>query len=725
MRIKALDPDVVHKIAAGEIIVRPSNALKELIENSIDAGATRVDVLVKEGGLKMLQITDNGHGIDPEDFPLLCQRFATSKLKDAADLESIATLGFRGEALASISHVSHLSVKTKTQDSCVANQAHFLNGELVEGTQKKLAGVNGTQITVMDLFYNSRHRLEVFDKRKPRTEEYHRILETVQKYAILYSHVSFSVKRAEDTQPVVILGKTAKDRIKAIYEINTQDLLALELETGSEVFAKLGLISATGFATGLNFAKKSADSLVVFINNRLVSNSRLASAIRNVYTRLMPSNSVHYFVYLNLQIEPQNVDVNVHPTKREVRILHQDEIIGIIAQRIEELLTRTDDTRDFRVQSYISSTTLPSEQSPQARLSLFEHSSVNSPRSQLANSQPRYEYNLVRTDPKQQTLAPFVRSNKPSKRNMRRAIETDSQLEESNKRRNAIDTDESSSDNDMDVDDAQQDKTGLENEFEESEHEELPTTPIKPSRQPSKRHESPIKNLKSFREYKEINLLSVQSLLAEVRALASPELLRLIAEHTFVGIVDAKRGLSAVQWDVRLYLIDHRELSSQMFYQIVLTQFGNFGTIHLGDGLSIEQLLALNPGFQIEDGLIDRMGEMAPMLLDYFQIELKFRGEWVLVQLPLLLPEYAPPTSRIPHFMAQLAAVDWVHERECIQGIARALATLYVPSNTVTRTDMMHIFDRAKFGFVPTYSLRSSITEIANLPGLYRVFERC
>lgn len=168
-RIKALSQDVVNKIAAGEIIVAPVHALKELMENAVDAGSTSLEVLVKDGGLKLLQITDNGHGIDVslprkqplytdlistqrEDMPILCERFTTSKLKAFEDLSSIGTYGFRGEALASISHIAHLTVTTRTQESSCAWKATYSDGKLVEkaGQQnpKPSSGKLGTQIMV-------------------------------------------------------------------------------------------------------------------------------------------------------------------------------------------------------------------------------------------------------------------------------------------------------------------------------------------------------------------------------------------------------------------------------------------------------------------------------------------------------------------------------------------------------------------------------------------------
>jgi DNA mismatch repair protein MLH1 len=157
-RIRPLDQDVVNKIAAGEIIVAPMHALKELLENAVDAGSTSIEVLVRDGGLKLLQITDNGHGIERDDLPILCERFTTSKLKAFEDLSSIGTYGFRGEALASISHIAHLRVTTRTAGSSCAWQAHYADGKLTPAKPrqspdpKPCAGRQGTQITVSNGF---------------------------------------------------------------------------------------------------------------------------------------------------------------------------------------------------------------------------------------------------------------------------------------------------------------------------------------------------------------------------------------------------------------------------------------------------------------------------------------------------------------------------------------------------------------------------------------------
>ncbi|QOU18283.1 hypothetical protein BRETT_000001, partial [Brettanomyces bruxellensis] len=197
-RIRPLDKTVVNRIAAGEVIIAPSNALKEILENSIDAKSTAIEISIKDGGLKLLQITDDGSGINKDDLPLLCERFATSKLTKFEDLQSISTYGFRGEALASISHISHLSVVTKTSSDECAWKCYYLDGKLAppptggSSEPRAVAGRDGTSIIVEDLFYNVPSRLRTL---RSQSEEYARIVEVTSSYAIHTLNVGFSCKK--------------------------------------------------------------------------------------------------------------------------------------------------------------------------------------------------------------------------------------------------------------------------------------------------------------------------------------------------------------------------------------------------------------------------------------------------------------------------------------------------------------------------------------------------
>ncbi|XP_051624554.1 DNA mismatch repair protein Mlh1 isoform X2 [Manacus candei] len=256
--IRRLDEAVVNRIAAGEVIQRPANAIKEMIENCLDAKSTSIQVIVKEGGLKLIQVQDNGCGIRKEDLNIVCERFTTSKLQKFEDLANISTYGFRGEALASISHVAHVTVTTKTADAKCAFRATYSDGK-IKAPPKPCAGNQGTQITVEDLFYNVNTRRKAL---KNPNEEYAKILEVVSRYAIHNSGISFSVKKQGDTVSDVrtLSNASTVDNIRSIFgNAVSRELIEVGCEDANLAF------KMKGYITNANYSVKKCIFLL-FIN---------------------------------------------------------------------------------------------------------------------------------------------------------------------------------------------------------------------------------------------------------------------------------------------------------------------------------------------------------------------------------------------------------------------------------------------------------------------------
>lgn len=259
--IKKLDEVVVNRIAAGEIIQRPANALKELLENSLDAKSSHIQVTIKSGGLKLLEIQDNGTGIRKDDLSIVCERFTTSKLSKFEDLTEIATFGFRGEALASISHVAHLSIQTKTASERCGYKAAYSDGKLL-APPKPCAGNQGTIITIEDLFYTMPQRRQAL---KSPAEEFQKISDVLAKYAVHNPQVGFVLRKQGEQPTLKTQARSSRaENIRAIYGAavakelmdfsHKDDMFKFELECQ---------------LTQVNYAVKKS-TLLLFINHRLV-----------------------------------------------------------------------------------------------------------------------------------------------------------------------------------------------------------------------------------------------------------------------------------------------------------------------------------------------------------------------------------------------------------------------------------------------------------------------
>ncbi len=323
-KIILLDELTSCQIAAGEVVERPASVVKETVENSIDAGSTRISVEIKNGGIKYIRIDDNGSGMEADDCIIAFDKHATSKLRCAEDLFNISTLGFRGEALASIAAVSKVTLKTKTEEAEAGTFVIFEGGELVDtgacGMKK------GTQITVENLFYNTPARYK-FLKRDQTEASY--VADVMEKFAL--SHPEISFKLVSDGRQIMFSpGGSLGAVVYGLYGKSIFDRL-------KEVGFKVGNVEVTGYCgtKELTYGNRSREN--VFVNGRFVKSKTVLSAIDEAYKQLVMKGKFP-FVILNIRMPAVSVDVNVHPAKTEVRFADDNTVFRAVTHAVYNAL---------------------------------------------------------------------------------------------------------------------------------------------------------------------------------------------------------------------------------------------------------------------------------------------------------------------------------------------------------------------------------------------------
>lgn len=321
-RIKQLSKHLINQIAAGEVIERPASVVKELTENSIDAGATRVSIEITNE-CRDIRIADNGCGIHPDDILLAFSKHATSKLQEDEDLFDIQTLGFRGEALASIISISKLTCITRTKDFETGTKVKCENSEV---QQMETGCAVGTIMEIKDLFYNVPVRLKFL---KSSNTEFSYIQEVVQSLALAHPNVSIELKKFGKTVLKTTGQNNLTQTIKEVYSSDVTDSLKEVLKTD-----ELSGLKISGFVSTPDYTRSSKKSYHLYINSRSVKCPVLQKSIDMVYKNLTANNK-YPFVVLNLEIPTHDVDVNVHPTKKEVRYKNPNQIFNFVYSSVE------------------------------------------------------------------------------------------------------------------------------------------------------------------------------------------------------------------------------------------------------------------------------------------------------------------------------------------------------------------------------------------------------
>ena len=496
---------------------------------------------------------------------------------------------------------------------------------------------------------------------------------------------------------------TTVDRIRQIHGTAVANEL-IEFDVSD---ARLGF-KASGWTTNANYHVKKT-TILLFINHRAVESSTIKQAIQRTYATFLPKGG-HPFIYLSMDIEPQRVDVNVHPTKREVNFLNEDEIIEMITATICTQLSKVDTSRTFMTQSLLPGTKIPtvSSSTPTSRATQPSTSSASKPRP--------HETNLVRTDPSLRKITSMLPPPVIG-------------------------------------------------------HTTLPSDPT---------------YTYSDREPINCRLTTVKELRTAVRASMHAKLTEAFASHTYVGLVDSQRRIVAIQSGVKLYLVDYGKVCNEYFYQVGLTDFANFGRIAFNPPLDIETLIrsaveiersdpAKNqndddiPWDEIPGKITEQLLQRREMLNEYFCLDISEDRQ--LTAIPLLVKGYVPSLAKLPRFLMRLGpCVDWTDEKRCFHTFLTELASFYTVEQLPNMEQSAHQKSASKDGdaqaegtgagnvnrdldndthalaerreqvarmlehvlfpafrarLVATKSLLPGVLEVADLKGLYRVFERC
>ena len=543
------------------------------------------------------------------------------------------------------------------------------------------------------MFYNVPTRRRAF---RSASEEYAKILDLVGRYAVHCTGVAFSCKKHGESGSGIAVPSNADttDRIRLIHNSATaNELISFDITNKPFGFECHALVSNANHS-----AKRT--TLLLFINHRSVESSAIKKAIEQTYQPFLPKGG-HPFIYLSLDIDPARVDVNVHPTKREVNFLNEEEIIELVCDQIRARLGQVDTSRTFMTQSLLG-TKRPTQSipgtsneiaTPRRSSDQIDGGMQKTPGSKTATTQKPYENNLVRVDSRVRKITSML----PPGQRSSSVAKPDAQAPD-------------------------------EMEYEYTDKE--PTI---------------------------CRLSTIKVLRAEVRENIHNELTNVFSQHIFVGIVDERRRIAAIQGGVKLYLVDYGMISNEYFYQLGLTDFGNFGSIRFDPPLNMANLLKIAAKHEEsasgnEDGLdwvevVDmiytQLLERREMLAEYFALEISEDGE--LLSIPLMVKGYMPSIAKLPNFLLRLGPhVDWEDEKGCFESFLRELASFHVPevlrstSNEGDEDDELanrrkqlirsieHVlFPAFKARLIATKNLRKGVVEVADLKGLYRVFERC
>lgn len=813
--IAVLPKEVVDQIAAGEVVQRPVSVVKEMLENSLDAESSHIIIHVEKGGLGKLTISDDGCGIPKASLALAATRHATSKLSTVDDFAHLQTFGFRGEALASISTVSRLTVTSRTEDSPVGYSQTYRNGSPTLTQPKPCARKKGTTMVVQDLFYNVPHRLKTYSKRE--SDEYNKILTVIQYYAIYYPYAGFVCQRTRPgNNKLVDVNTSQLQHVKALIQKRRNhpdktvphddpDYIQATKQIMAHVFDSNLEKHTLWFQSSIEPSDSAKDAfeynaefyytspvhdtktpkLVLFLNDRLVDLPPLKRALEDTYETYFPK--VKPIMVVKIRVPGTQVDVNVHPSKRQVALMYQEELCLAISTKLGEELQQYGQT--FQVESVAPTVVNPyNKKRKQSTISLDDN--LQKQTSSSSSSSKLKDHNtgkkkvppskLIRTSGATPVgaIEPFLVSTQSSQK--RSQSQSSSQESTGNTLDLAQSSQETTTSNNSTATDPSKDSESFIVADNNSNIQASKSTPIdfsEPGAFASALKEDSRKGVKIRHlvirpnrvKPTKCDYISIGSLRKRINNQTSRELCREFRDAYFVGVMSHQRSL--IQCGENLMMMNHLELAKILFYQLALARFGGAVMAQLGDkgsdNIRIKTIIA--QALQVEDDLVvpEDSGDPqvvekrleqhtgflpvkdvhesfakdaatcllnhADMLNEYFSIQIEKDekgGNAIITGLPVLLDGHTPEPHGLPIFLLRLATeVNWSEERTCFHGICRELGNYYamLPVENHEAYIRYTLFPALSFLLLPPERIRDEghFTTMTKLSTLYKVFERC
>ncbi|CAD5206336.1 unnamed protein product [Bursaphelenchus okinawaensis] len=710
-----LSDDVVNKIAAGEVVVRPVNAVKEMMENCLDAGATEITVTIKNGGLDLIKVKDNGKGIRQEDYVNVCERFATSKLETIGDLQRMATFGFRGEALASLSCMAKVQVTSKTQSATHAWTCSYENCKPTTEC-KPAAGLLGTQITVEKLFSSYPHRRATF---KHPQDEAVQIISLVSKYSVNFPSVAFSVVRHDGKGSFRSTGNGDRHAVirmcnptvtKELFDFTVKDD---RLQFEADICMAHPLSSFTSKAIAARQQKQRL--FQIFINNRSVSCNKLKSGIDLTFSS---KDSYCAFMHISMKVNPARMDVNVHPTKEYVYFLDETEIIEAIQKKLMEVLDKFSHRGVIEMSKPKKNTDL--DLTVQTRISSFvESSKPSTSANPVAGTKRKADTPALQSDYFKKKIAPKL------------MVRVDA-------RNRTLDEYFGETDN------VSGNVTFSGNNTVISATTEVNDTVIT---------EEDIEKSTQRQKSRQTVMKVLQTRLSQG---TSGDMKHLFKYMMLVGFIDAKRA--AFQSQNLLLMVDYLPLLEELFYQRCIANIGNLNRRRLilnpeEGGIPVvglvDKFLDDNPQVTVPEGVtrdsfVDGMvaklcdSEVREMLWESYGICIEMsKGTGPCMQNILCLVDgYTPLLAfQLPRFAYDIVSCDYTKPHILNHLISRALANLHTPHQIthLRQTDFTRhqklikcqLFPLFKTHITPPESLRPHIHQVMSTMHAFKIFGRC